>query len=59
MKKIEEVEKKSTTQFHKISTQYDDILDRMEKSNKSLLAAIYGKNVTSSGVDDSARGGAE
>ena len=57
--KIDEVEKKSTAQFNKISTQYNDILDRMENNNKSLLAAIHGKNVTSSGVDDSARGGAE
>ena len=57
--RITEVETNCNTQLGTISQQYADILDKMSTNNSTLLAAIRGDPVTPSGVDDSARGGAQ
>ena len=56
--RIEEIEKKCNSQFELLGKQYSNILSQMSSNNSSLLAAIQGQQVTSSGVDISARGGA-
>ena len=56
--RIEEIEKKCNSQFELLGKQYSNILSQMSSNNSSLLAAILGQQVTSSGVDISARGGA-
>ena len=56
---IERVETNCNSQLEIISQQYNNILSQMNTNNSFLLSAIRGENVTPSGVDESARGGAE
>ena len=56
--KINDVEKKCETQFEILGKQYAAILCQMSANSSNILAAIKGSQVTPSGDESSARGGA-
>lgn len=54
--RVDGIAKKCETQFEQLGQQYSSILSQMNSNSSHLLAAIQGKQATSSGVDSSARG---